>query len=176
MPDSVTLHPGDVVLRCGAGMLSHAVLLAEGSKGIYSHVGIVADSAGLPMVIHAVPDEPDYEGDPDRVKMESPAKFFSRRQAIRGAVMSHHDSTAAHRAAQVATAVYRRHTLFDHDYNDHDTTSMYCTELVVFAFSRAHAPLSGISTHRLPLPGLDYECVLPSDITACKDFHTIISF
>ena len=176
MPANCSLQPGDVVLRCGAGMLSHAVLLAEGNDGIYSHVGIVVDSAGQPMIVHAVPDEPDYEGDPDRVKMDTPAKFFNRMQAIRGEVLRHHDAVAARLAAEKALQVYHRHTLFDHDYDDSDTTLMYCTELVVFVFSQSGAPLTGIERHGLPLPGVDYECVLPSDIVGCKDFETIISF
>lgn len=176
MPDSLQLQTGDVVLRCGAGMLSHAVLLAEGRNGVYSHVGIVADSAGCKMVIHAVPDEPDYEGDPDRVKMEPPEKFFDNTQAVKGEVLRHRDRDVAAQAAEQAMALYKRRTLFDHDYDDSDTTRMYCTELVVFAFSRSHAPLKGISSHRLPLPGVNYECVLPSDILECEDFISIISF
>ena len=176
LPEGCRLQTGDVVLRCGAGMLSHAVLLAEGDEGTYSHVGIVVDSSGVAMIVHAVPDEPDYEGDPDRVKMEMPEKFYHAMMAKQGAVLRHRDSMAAKRAAAKAKEVYRRHTLFDHDYNDHDTTRMYCTELITFAFSSTGAPLRGIESHRLPLPGVDYACVLPSDIYECSDFRLIISF
>ena len=44
---------------------SQAVLLAE-KDGAYSHTGIVVDSAGVLMIVHAVPGEPDFEGDEDR--------------------------------------------------------------------------------------------------------------
>lgn len=30
------------------------------------------------MIVHAVPDEPDFEGDPDRVKMETPENSSHR--------------------------------------------------------------------------------------------------
>ena len=72
LPADLQLQEGDVVFRRGGGFTSHAVLMAD-RGGIYSHVGIVADSAGQLMVVHAVPGEPDYEGDEDRVKMDCPA-------------------------------------------------------------------------------------------------------
>lgn len=175
-PENCKLQAGDVVLRCGSGMLSHAVLLADQKGGVYSHVGIVADSAGTLMIVHAVPDEPDFEGDPDRVKMESPSRFFHAMRANHGAVLRHHDAEVARKAADVAVAAYRRHALFDHEYDDADSTRLYCTELVVFSFARAGAPLSGVEHHKLPLPGLDYECILPSDIQNCSDFELVISF
>ncbi|MBR4898893.1 MAG: hypothetical protein IKZ48_08925 [Prevotella sp.] len=176
LPQDCRLRVGDVVLRCGSGLLSHAVLMAEGSRGVYSHVGIVVDSAGVQMIVHAVPDEPDFEGDIDRVKMEAPEAFFRRTKAQRGAVLRHRDSLVAQRAAIQALKAYQRRVLFDHEYNDADTTRMYCTELIVYAFDRAGAALQGVEHQRLPLPGLDYECVMPSDIFECRDFYLINRF
>ena len=176
LPQDCRLRVGDVVLRCGSGLLSHAVLMAEGSRGVYSHVGIVVDSAGVPMIVHAVPDEPDFEGDADRVKMERPEAFFRRTRAQRGAVLRHRDSLVAQKAAIHALNAYQRRVLFDHDYNDADTTRMYCTELIVYAFDRAGAALHGVEHQRLPLPGLDYECVMPSDIFECRDFYLFKRF
>ena len=72
LPDGSDLRPGDLLFRRGTSMASRGVVLADGN-GRYSHVGIVVDSAGTMMVVHAVPDEPDYEGDPDRVKMDKPS-------------------------------------------------------------------------------------------------------
>jgi len=176
LPSDCPLKAGDVVLRRGSGLLSHAVLMAEGNRGVYSHVGIVVDSAGVMMIVHAVPDEPDYEGDPDRVKMESPESFFRSIRAQRGEVLRYRDSSVAQEAAGFAVEVYRRHTLFDHDYNDDDTTAMYCTELVLHAYAKTGHALGGIEHHRLQFPGLDVNCVLPSDILENKDFISIISF
>lgn len=75
LPEGCELHAGDVVFRRGSGLTSHAVLAAD-RYGAYSHIGIVVDSCGVMMVVHAVPGEPDYEGDPDRVKMDTPKRFF----------------------------------------------------------------------------------------------------
>ncbi len=140
MPDDVGLRAGDVVFRRGCGLMSQAVLRADNS-GVYSHTGIVVDSCGVAMIVHAVPAEPDCEGDPDRVKMEAPERFFSSDRAVAGEVRRPLDTLAAERAAQVALRVYREGTLFDHDYDCRDTTQMYCTELLLYAFSRAGCPL-----------------------------------
>lgn len=175
MPEGLILREGDVVLRCGGGLTSHAVMLAD-NNGAYSHVGIVVDSGGTKMIVHAVPDEPDFEGDVDRVKMDSLGRFFSSVYADKGEVLRHKDARVAARAAHYALAIYHRKTLFDHDYDEKDTTKMCCTELITFSFARVGQPLQGVERHQLSVPGMQTDCVLPSDILKCKDFQSIIKF
>lgn len=175
LPADVSLREGDVVFRRGGGFTSHAVIIAD-NGGIYSHVGIVADSAGVLMVVHAVPGEPDFDGDEDRVKMDRPADFFDCMRADCGAVYRPTDSIAARQAARQALASYRRRTLFDHDYDDSDTTAMYCTELVVHAYSKSCCPLQGLGRHHLHLVGFEADCVLPSDILHCRNLKKITTF
>ena len=175
LPEGLQLREGDVVFRRGGGMVSHVVVAAD-REGNYSHVGIVVDSAGVPMVVHAVPGEPDFEGDPDRVKMDRPEHFFSSQYTSIGEVCRAKDSAAARQAAQVAMAVYRRHTLFDHDYDDHDTVRMYCTELIVHAYARAGLPLVGSARHEVRLPMLTADCIFPSDIKDSRQLESLITF
>lgn len=163
LPEDCTLHTGDLVFRRGGGVTSHTVIALD-KKGEYSHVGIVVDSAGVKMVVHAVPDEPDFEGDPDRVKMDSPETFFSSIHARLGEVCRPKDSLVACRTAEEAMKVYLRHTLFDHAYDDSDTTRMYCTELVVHAFRKAGVELVGEKRHDVDIPILKMECIFPSDL------------
>ena len=170
-PQDVKLSAGDVVFRRGSGFTSQAVLLAE-KGGAYSHVGIVVDSAGVPMIVHAVPDEDDEE----RVKMEHPCDFFASSRAQKGAVFRHHNQTIARQAAAEAVKVYRRGVFFDHDYDTGDTTKMYCTELVVFAYSKTARPLPDINTHHLHLVGFESDCILPSDLLECKDLQQVTTF
>ena len=59
LPETVELRAGDVVFRRGGGLTSRAVLMAD-AQGQYSHIGIVVDSAGQKMIVHAVPGEPDF--------------------------------------------------------------------------------------------------------------------
>ena len=101
------LRAGDVVLRCGSGMTSRAVRMADGG-GCYSHVGIAVDSSGVMMIVHAVPDEHDGAGDVDRVKMDAPEVFFSSMRTSNGRIMRHADSIVARSAAEVALRIYRK--------------------------------------------------------------------
>jgi len=175
LPAVVQLKVGDVVFRRGSGFTSQVVLMAE-HGGAYSHVGIVADSAGVLMVVHAVPGEPDYKGDEDRVKMEKPEDFFASIRAHQGAVYRHRDSVVARKAAVVAMQTYRRKTLFDHDYDDSDTTKMYCTELITHAFRQAGKPLKGVSHQHLHLVGFESDCVLPTDLQHSSELKQVITF
>lgn len=175
LPSDCQLKTGDIVFRRGGGVTSQAVLIAE-KGGVYSHVGIVVDSAGVKMIVHAVPDEPDFEGDSDRVKMDRPEVFFNEVRASQGEVRRHRDTLLARKAAEMAMKVYQRHTPFDHDYDDKDTTRMYCTELVTYAYRQAGCPLSGIQHHGLRFMSLETDCVLPSDILDCKDLQLIVKF
>ena len=63
------------------------MVLAADREGTYSHTGILKKKDGQWYVIHAVPGEPDFKDDPDRVKMETVEVFFEERKAINGAIM-----------------------------------------------------------------------------------------
>lgn len=174
LPDDSILRPGDLLFRRGTSMASRGVLLAD-ADGLYSHVGIVVDSAGVMMVVHAVPGEPDYEGDPDRVKMERPADFFTPPRATSGEVCRPADAMAGRRAAEAALATYRRGTLFDHAYDSSDTTAVYCTQLVVEAYRHAGYELTGPPTHCYDLFGIKATCWLPSDLHRSPHLNTILT-
>lgn len=163
LDDDTILRPGDLVFRRGTAMTSHAVAMAD-QNGAFSHVGIVADSSGVMVVVHAVPDEPDFEGDPDRVKMEEVHDFFSSERATYGEICRPQDSILAAKASQAAMAIYHQGPLFDHQYNSEDTTQMYCTELVMEAYKRAGCTLTGPPTHSYSFLGIHCMVWLPSDI------------
>ena len=175
MPKGVQLREGDVLYRLGGGIMSSAVLEADPNGG-YSHCGIVVDSAGTLMVVHAVPGEPDYEGDPDRVKMETPEKFFAKENAFKGEITRPRDAQIGHKAAEVALRIYHKKTLFDHDYNNEDTTKMYCTELVIYAYEKAGRPLVGPPQHHFNIPAYEITCWMPSDIYESKFFKPVARF
>lgn len=101
MPAGTTLEEGDIVLRKGTGLTSRAVRIADGGSD-FSHCGIIVDSCDRKMVVHAVPDEPDFEGDVDRVKMERPEDFFSTIRASKGCVLRYQDKETAEKSASLA--------------------------------------------------------------------------
>lgn len=175
LPDSVTLQEGDVVMRRCTSLSSRMVTWTD-TDGAFSHTGIVVDSAGIPMIVHAVPDEPDYAGDPDRVKMDTPARFFSSAHAIAAAVLRHPDAEVAASAARCAADKYRQHVLFDHHFDDEDTTELYCTELIVHAYRHAGVELVDSQRHVVDLPGIYYRCILPSQLEHSTQLQTIFMF
>lgn len=175
-PRETKLCVGDVVMRRGLGFASHAVTFVD-RGGAYSHIGIVAWEDGKWMVVHAVPGEPDFPGDEDRVKMEPLDVYFRSDRAVEGCVLRCVDSLAATRAAREAINVYRRGTLFDHDYDDADTTRMYCCELVEHAYSKAGLSLVGAGIHDISMPGFWFRhVVLPSDFLSAPRLRRVIAF
>lgn len=175
LPKGTELMEGDVVFRRGGGLVSHVVVAAD-RGGNYSHIGMVVDSAGVKMIVHAVPDEPDYKGDIDRVKMDTPEKFFSSEYTSIGEICRYDNAEIARKAAREAVHIYKRFTPFDHDYNDEDTTKMYCTELVVYSYKKAGLDIVGSKRHHISLPFIESYCIFPSDVHESKYFKTVTIF
>ncbi len=80
------LREGDLVFRRGTGLVSKVVIAAD-KGGSYSHIGIIVKEDSMWKVVHAVPGEPDYKGDPDRIKMEDLSQFFQKERAKAGVVV-----------------------------------------------------------------------------------------
>lgn len=175
LPASIKLMEGDVVFRIGEGIMSAAVLAAD-PQGKYSHCGMVVKADGKQMVVHAVPGEPDYEGDPARVKKETSEMFFSTDKAIAGAVARPKDSSIASKAAQVAVRIYQRNTLFDNLFDSQDPTRMYCTELIVYSFRQSGCDIVGSPSHHFNLPTAKITCWMPSDVYQSGFFNVVAIF
>ena len=170
------LRDGDIVFRQGIGLASHIVRVADG-RGTYSHVGIVTRGKNGWQVIHAVPGEPEYEGEADKVKAEYIADFFSPEKAACGAVMRVDvDSMVAVKASKHAYDIYLRNTLFDHQYDMNDTTQMYCTELVWFVYQKENVSLVRSIDSLYVLPLIDKACLLPDDIADDPHLVQVIVF
>ena len=170
---------GDIVFRRGTGIMSRTVLAADDRGGAYSHVGILVRGQRKWKVVHAVPGEPDFEGDPDRVKMEDISLFFAPEKALCGGVMrlkKESDSLKACRASEYATDIYRRHTLFDHAYVREDTTRMYCTELVEFVYRKVGIDLVEERVSRIRVPCFAGDYVFPSALQESSCLKLVYSF
>ncbi len=166
LPPDIVLQAGDVVFRQGIGATSRVVRMAD-DNGVYSHVGLVVDMGDSLMIIHAVPGEPDYEGDYDRVKINTPEQFYSLQYAASGEVRRLHNADAAiiECATYYAKQAYKHGVAFDHNYDDEDTTKLYCCELIERAFLLSGFSISDNKRHDLFCPGIGYiSCILPSDI------------
>ena len=170
LPADLQLQAGDVVFRQGSGLDSRTVMTVD-SNSCYSHIGIVVDSAGCPMIVHAVPGEPDFPGDFDRIKMDQPATFFLHSRALIGEVMRPKQQDKAQKAALAALELYHRHIPFDHDYNDEDSTEMYCTELIDFVFRAAGVQLTDAPKSHFDFP-FYFHGYLPSQLHASTELRS----
>lgn len=155
---------GDIVFRRGTGWAGQMVLAAD-KAGCYSHIGIMVKEGDAWKVVHAVPGEPDFKGDTDRVKKDDVSVFFQPGRAKSGAVMRiEKDSLLALKAAKHALKLYHQGILFDHSYNLADTTKMYCTELVDYVFRKQGIDLTEGRMSRINVPGFRGDFLFPSDI------------
>ena len=175
LPINVTLQEGDVIFRKGTGMASRVVTTAD-NDGVYVHVGIVVRKGNALMVVHAVPDEHDFDGDVDRVKLDSLDRFYSESYASRGEIMRHGDSIAASMAARKALEVDERGTVFDNDYDDEDTLRLCCTELIKFVYASTGHPLGDVNKHTMKVLNITTNCSFPSDLQRSKYLRTITLF
>lgn len=170
---------GDLAFRRGSGLVSRAVLSVEDklAERRYSHVGVLYFNNGVWMVIHAVLGEPDYAGQPDKVKMDSLSVFFSAERAKSGEIMRVTvDSLLASYAAMHACSLYEKGTLFDHKYDLADSAALYCTELVDYVYKQQGVELSEGRITEIHIPGLSGNYLLPSDIRKSNLLFTLFYF
>jgi len=174
LPDSASMKPGDIAFRTGVSIESNAVIAVD-TGVIYSHVGIVVDSAGTMMIVHAVPNEHEFKGDFDRVKMDRPELFFRSDRAKSGRISRFENKITAEKAAKEAIKKYYSHTKFDYAYNDKDTTKLYCSELITFCYRKAGLNIN-TGHHNVLAPGIETPVVLPTDLLRGNQFKTVIIF
>ena len=168
--DTEKFRDGDMVLRCGMGAESRAVV--QRSNSSFSHIGILQfDSVeGEWMVIHAVPGE-SVAGEPEYLKCEPIEAFYSPMRAQRGAWMRI-DCTeeTASRAAAYCRRKAEERVVFDNDYLLSDTTELYCCELVWLAYMREGIDISSGGRYEVPtVICKEGECIFPCNIENGKN-------
>lgn len=170
------LREGDLLFRRGIGVLGRAVVATD-DEGRFSHVGIAVKVDDEWHVVHAVPDEPDFEGDFDRVKCEPIENFFSEFRAGNGAVYrAELPAETIEIAVRNALRLSTEQRPFDHDYDLGDTTALYCTELVEYVFGLGGVSMSeGRQTH-VNFPSMTDDYIMPSDLTKNNKLNPIYSF
>lgn len=173
--DSIAFEEGDLILRKGTGTKSKAVLHVD-STGIYSHVGIVVKVDSRFKVIHITPGERTKGENVDRIKMESIEDFWREDRAQNGAVYRLKDNRLGKRAAQQALRLLHKGILFDHDYELSDSTKMYCTELVCYAYQKGGEDISFGKRSVLNMPLYSGTYIFPSDIYTHDEFQLIYKF
>lgn len=156
---------GDLLFRRGTGVVGHIVASVD-RKGEYSHVGIVVRRDNGWFVVHAVPHEPDFEGDFDRVKCEPADDFLTRYpKADIGLYRPEVEQEKIATAIKGALRQYEKQVPFDHDYDLEDTTRLYCTELVEYVYGLAGVSISEGRRTEVTFPTMAGRHLMPSDLT-----------
>lgn len=167
------LAEGDLLFRRGTGLVGQVVTSMD-RDGHFSHVGIVVRVDTLWRVVHAVPHEPDFKGDFDRVKCESVAEFLGRYpDAEFGLYRPQIDSSHRKMAARHALRQSQKRVPFDHGYDLADTTRLYCTELIEYCYGLQGLSLSEGRRTEVTFPSLSGSYIFPSDLTQSSHLHRI---
>ena len=176
--NSCSFEEGDIVFRRGIGAKSNVVLHAD-KDGLYSHVGIIIKQDSVFMVVHITPGEREKGEKEDKIKIELPETFFSKKRARSGAVIRLKDSIEyAERAAKEARQLYQKGIFFDHDYIlDNDTSKMYCTELIWKVYLSGGKDITQGRRSKLEnFPLFSGTYIYPSDIFVNDEFKLIYTF
>ena len=170
------LREGDLLFRRGMGVVGRVVVAAD-DDGYYSHVGVATSTDGRWCVVHAVPDEPDFEGDFDRVKCEPVELFFDAMRAGNGAVYrTQLPDTSIRQVVAAALRLSAEQRRFDYDYNLEDTTALYCTEFVEYVFEQGGVSISEGRRTFLNFPSMTGDYIMPSDLIENNQLTLIYSF
>jgi len=158
------LLDGDIVFRKGRSLVSAVVMMNDPSTA-YSHVGIVVHIDGEPFVVHAVPGEPDENGE-EIVRCDKTADFLSIDKASRYAVYRLCRDTAGFsaRAASKAMEYYEKNLAFDKAFDIRSDERLYCTELVWKAYLSSGINLTGNRFARLSMNLLADSLILPGQL------------
>ena len=169
------LQEGDLAFRKGDGLTSRIILSIDKNSN-YSHIGIVVKHNEKWKVIHAVPGEPDFEGDRDRIKMDDLQTYFSTNRALSGAIMRTENGSITKDVVHKAFDLYQRNILFDHNYNLEDSTKMYCTEFIHHIFKNSGLDLTEDRRSIINSFGSNTIYILPSDILKNSELKLIYNF
>jgi len=174
--ENIAFQQGDLVFRKGTGVKSRAVLHAD-SLGIYSHIGIVVLKDSVFQIVHITPGERENDEKFDKIKIEPVSEFWRKDRAKHGAIYRlEEDNSFGEEAAQQALRLLNKGILFDHDYRLCDTTEMYCTELVWYAYTQAGKDISFGKRSVLNVPLYSGTYIFPSDIYTNNEFILIYRF
>lgn len=167
------LEQGDLLFRRGTGVVGHLVASMD-PEGRFSHVGIVIREGDGWQVVHAVPHEPDFEGDIDRVKCEPVADFLGRyADVVYGLYRAKADPMQRHTAGSHALRLAQRRVPFDHNYDTEDTTRLYCTELAEYCYALVGVALSEGRRTEVNFPSLSGSYIFPADLTQSRNLTPI---
>ncbi len=129
------LRDGDLVFRRSPD-LSTWVIGAQREGSRFTHVGVVVLAAGAAHVVHAVPPAGGERADRG-VRVDTLAAFIAPAHATDHGYYRPRGLDAAQRQVVREYVLAQRGKAFDERFRYSDDARMYCTEIVLKAFSHA---------------------------------------
>lgn len=162
---SALIQEGDLAFRCGRGMMSKIVKNAE-EDHCYSHIGIAINVDGIWKIVHAIPDEKDFDGDFGRVKADDINEFFKEGKAEIGCLVHPgiNDQDAIANIHKNAIRAVKDSLRFDGKYDLYDGSSVYCTEFIWRLFKEEGIDLTEGRRRWVRLLNVSGEVILPEHI------------
>ncbi len=118
---------GDIILRKGYGMVSHAITAKLDGTYSISHCGVIVESQEQFFVVHTVANE---ISEVDGMQID-PLDEFVRQSRIGSIVVNRLiDDSAAVRVAEGAVEYLSARVGFDKNFDITDSTRFYCSELI----------------------------------------------
>lgn len=135
--DEKQLFNGDLIFRKGRDLAS-SLVLTQGDSGQFSHVGVIVKQQGIVSVIHSVPEGPEVISG---VQTDPLSDFISFDNASDIAVYRMKIIDNKTREKILEYLLQQIGKPFDDDFLLSTDKKIYCTELVIKAFSFAGTTL-----------------------------------
>lgn len=171
--DSRSLRSGDIIFRRGPSIESQAVMAMDG-KISFSHVGMVLKENGATFVIHVVPGESDST--PDVTKIEPMDVYLQpdRARAARAYRVATDHPAEIDEAVRFAKSYAERRIPFDSKFDLSSDDTLYCTELVWRAYTKAGIDLVDGRFDTLSTPFIHGKVLWPSSLLRSQ--HLVLAW
>ena len=124
------LHDGDIILRKGYGLVSRRIVETLKDTLDISHCGIIVQIDSCWSVVHSIPGRLSPFSKDDGVIISTLSEFME--DALPNSVIiTRLKRDSLFQIASKALDYAERKIPFDYDFNYNDTTSLYCSELIL---------------------------------------------
>jgi len=123
------LQDGDIILRKGYGLVSKRIVDTLKDSLDISHCGIIVQIDSCWSVVHSIPGRFSFSKD-DGVII-TPLSEFMEDSYPNSVIITRLKRDSLNQIAQKALNYAERKVPFDYDFNYNDTTSLYCSELIL---------------------------------------------
>ncbi len=132
------LQDGDIILRKGYGFVSNRIIETLNDTLDISHCGVIVKIDSGWSVVHAIPGRFSPFSKDDGVIITTLSSFMEEAYP-NSIIITRLKRDTLEQVAQKALSYAKRKAPFDYDFNLNDTTSLYCSELILHILEEKYA-------------------------------------